>query len=254
MAPESIPGRLLNQLSESSTEKMLSEILTRLDVIQEFHIASKALWDIQTNSLVERVAETVEKATAMLDQLIKPETLLLFERLEKSTPVLTRLVDILDSGEKSGAFSSLVELGGALKAVQSLGTDTLIERVASQAEKTTDFLERMQGLPIEDLIGIASELKKSGGVESLSEMVGAVTAVRKLLTDSLIERVMLLLEEAISWQGNVANILGAIPPAPTEAPGILGIIGCLKDPETQKSLSFFLSGMKEIHKAIRKEK
>ncbi|MHB1286929.1 MAG: DUF1641 domain-containing protein [Leptospirales bacterium] len=252
MVPESIPGKLLNQLSESSTEKMLSEILTRLEVIQEFHIASKALWDIQTNSLVERVAETVEKATAMLDRLTHPETLLLIERLEKSTPVLTRIIDILDSGEKTGAFSSLVEIGSALKAAQRLGTDTLIERVASQAEKTTEFIDKMQALPIEDLIGFASELRKSGGLESLTELVGAVSAVRKLLTDSLVERVMLLLEEAISWQGNVANVFGAIPAAPTEAPGIFGIIGLLKDPETQKALSFFLSGMKEIHRAIRK--
>lgn len=250
MALESRPNDLLNKISEPSVEKMLSEILSRLDVIQEFHIASKALWDIQTNSLVERMAETLEKTATVLDHLMRPETLLLIERLEKSAPILTRLVDVLDAGEKTGAFSSLVEVGTALKAVQNLGVDTLIERVAVQAEKTTDLLDRMNQLPIEDLIEIASKMKSAGGLESLPELVGAFSAVRRLLTDSLVERIMLLAEQAVSWQENVANIIRSIPSPPMESPGFLGVIRLLGDPETQKSLSFFLSGMKKIHGAI----
>ncbi|MHB1606475.1 MAG: helical membrane plugin domain-containing protein, partial [Leptospirales bacterium] len=225
--------------------------LSKLDVVQELHVASKALWDIQTNSLVERIAETVEKASQVMDHLMRPETLLLLERLEKSAPLLSRMLDIMDTGDKTGALSAFLDLGTALKAIQNLGVDSLIERIATQTEKTTDLLDRFSNLPIDDLTELASKLKSSGGFETLPELVGAVSAIRRLLTDSLVEKIMLITEQAVSWQGNVATIFKSIPPPPHESPGVIGVIALLRDPETQKSLAYFLNGVKSIQNAIK---
>lgn len=245
------PIALAKKISEPGTEKILSEILSRLDVVQEFHVASKALWDIQTNSLVERMAQTVERASVVMDHLMRPDTLLLLERLEKSAPALTRMLDVIEVGEKTGAFSALLELGTALKTIQNLGVDSLIERVAAQTEKTTDLLDRFSNLPIEDLTEFVSKLKSAGGFESLPELAGVFSAMRRLLTDSLVERVMLIAEQAVAWQGSIAGILRSIPPPPLESSGFLGILHLLKDSETQKSLVFFLNGIKSIQRSLK---
>lgn len=245
-------GSLGKKMADPETEKRLASLLERVQVLEEAQIAGKALSDIQTNAMVERLAESLEKATMLLDRLTRTESLLLFERLEKSAPALLRLMDVLEIAEKNGAFQSMTEVGGAVRAIQLMGVDTLVERVASQAERASEVLGRIELLPVDDMVVAANRLKELGALDTIPEIAGMLVAIRRLLTDSLVERVMLLMETAISWQGNVYNVLKSIPAPPANSPGgIMGTIRLLSNPETQKTLSFFLSGLKQVEMAMK---
>ena len=133
-----------------------------------------------------------------------------------------------------------------------MGVDTLVERVAIQAEKATEVLGKIERLPVDDMVVAVNRLKELGALDTIPELASVLVAIRRLLTDSLVERVMLLMETAISWQGNVYNVLKSIPAPPAEAPGgIMGTIRLLSNPETQKTLSFFLSGLKQVELAMK---
>lgn len=245
-------GSFGKKMADPETDKRLTSLLERVQVLEEAQIAGKAFSDLQTNSMVERLAESLEKATILLDRLTRPDTLLLMERLEKISPAMLRLMDVLETAEKTGAFQSFAEIGGAVRAVQLMGVDTLVERVAVQAEKATEILGKIERLPVEDMVVAVNRLKELGALDTIPELASVLVAIRRLLTDSLVERVMLLIETAISWQGNVYNVLKSIPAPPAESPGgIMGTIRLLSNPETQKTLSFFLSGLKQVELAMK---
>ncbi len=243
---------LEKKIGEPDTEKVLLSLLERVKVLEEAQVAGKALLEIQTNSMVERLADSVEKASILLDRLTSPDLMLLMEKIEKGAPTLLRIFEDIELGEKTGAFRSLVELGGAVRAVQLMGVDTLVERVATQAEKTSEILERIESLPLSELTEALGRLKEVGAFETIPEIASAVVAVRRILTDSLVERVMILLEAGISWQGNVYNVLKQIPSPPAiSGGGIMGMIRLLSNPETQDTLSYFLAGMRQVKTAMK---
>ena len=180
---------LAQKLSEPDVTALLDDILSRLETVREINVAAKALWDIQTNTMVERISETLEKTVQVLDRLNQPGVLGVLEKLEKNAAALDHLLDLLPLMEKSGGFSALAEIGGALKAIQNLGVDTLVERVATQMERAGDLMDRFDRLPVAELVDMANRLKENGGLETIPELAGAVTAIRRLLTDTLVERV-----------------------------------------------------------------
>ncbi|KGA92783.1 hypothetical protein LptCag_1617 [Leptospirillum ferriphilum] len=245
-------GALGKKIGDLETEKALLSLLDRVKVLEEAQIAGKAVWDIQTNSIIERLADSVEKASLLLDRLTSPEILLLMERIEKSAPRLLQVFDEVDLAEKTGAFRSLAELGGAVRAIQLMGVDTLVERVALQAERASEMMGHIENLPLKDMTETLNRMRELGTFEAIPEIAAAVTAIRRLLTDSLVERVMSLLETAISWQGNVYNILKQIPPSPEiKGGGMMGMLRLLSHPETQETLAFFLTGMKQVKQAMK---
>ncbi|AIA31795.1 hypothetical protein Y981_08055 [Leptospirillum ferriphilum YSK] len=245
-------GALEKKIGDLETEKVLVSLLDRVKVLEEAQVAGKAIWDIQTNSMIERLADSVEKASLLLDRLTSPEILSLMERLEKSAPTLLQVLDEVDNAEKAGAFRSLTELGGAVRAIQLMGVDTLVERVAIQAERASEMMGHIETLPLKEMTETLNRMRELGAFEAIPEIAAAVTAIRRLLTDSLVERVMGLLETAISWQGNVYNILKQIPSSPEiKGGGMMGMVRLLSNPETQETLAFFLTGMKQVKQAMK---
>jgi uncharacterized protein YjgD (DUF1641 family) len=245
-------GALEKKMTEPETEKIMLSLLERVRILEETQIAGKAVWDIQTNSIVERLADSVEKASILLDRLTSPESMLLLEKIERSSPTLLHMLEIIEIADKTGAFQSFAELGGAVRALQVIGVDTLIERVATQAEKTSEILDRMEHLPLEELTEALSFMKEVGALETVPEIATAIVALRRILTDSLIEKVMSLLETAISWQGNVYNVLKQVSLSPSGSPGgIMGAIRLLSNPETQETLAFVLEGFRQVKVAMK---
>lgn len=236
---------LAQKLSEPDITALLGDILTRLETVREINVATKALWDIQTNTMVERISETLEKTVQVLDRLNQPGVLGVLEKLEKNSTALGHLLDFLPQMEMSGGISALVEIGGAVKAIQNLGVDTLVERVATQIERAGDLMDRFDRLPVAELVDMANRLKENGGLETIPELVGAITAIRRLLTDTLIERVTVIADQAVAWQGNVAYAFRNVR-YPEMTPGWGGIFQLIRDPEVQKSLYFFLSAIKSV--------
>ena len=204
-------GTLEKKIGDLETEKVLVGLLERVKVLEEAQIAGKAILDIQTNSIIERLAESIEKASLMLDHLTSPEILLLMEKVEKSAPTLLHVFDEIELAGKTGAFRSMAELGGAIRAVQSIGVDTLVERIAMQAEKASEIMEKIESLPFKEMSEALGRMKEVGAFEAIPEIASAVTAIRRLLTDSLVERVMGLLETAIWCERRELNPHGVSP-------------------------------------------
>ncbi len=105
-------GALEKKMTEPETEKIMLSLLERVRILEETQIAGKAVWDIQTNSIVERLADSVEKASILLDRLTSPESMLLLEKIERSSPTLLHMLEIIEIADKTGAFQSFAELGG----------------------------------------------------------------------------------------------------------------------------------------------
>lgn len=234
---------LSRKLGEPDVETLLADILSRLETVRELNVASKALWDIQTNTMVERISEMLEKTVQVLDRLNQPGVMAVLEKLEKNAAALEHLLDLLPQMEKNGGIAAMAEIGGAVKALQNMGVDTLVERVATQMERAADLMDRLDRLPVVELVDMANRLQENGGLETIPELVGAVTAVRRLLTDTLIERVLVIADQAVAWQGNIAYAFRNVKP-PETSPGWGGILRLMRDPDVQKSLYVFLSAVR----------
>ena len=148
------------------------------------------------------------------------------------------------------------ELERLVGAAQDALTDTMVERLSTTAANTLDVVDRLNDEDTRDAIHFAvdrlTELHRTGGLETLFEMVTLLHAAREAATDNIIERMFGFVEVMLN---NVAteemaelvdDLRLSVDQAAAKADsrpakgGLVSTLSLLSKPETQRSLQFFM--------------
>jgi len=148
------------------------------------------------------------------------------------------------------------ELERLVTAAQDALTDTMVERLSVTAANTLDVVDRLNDEDTRDAIHYAvdrlTELHRTGGLETLFEMVTLLHAARNAATDNIVERMFAFIEVMLN---NVAteemavladNLRISVDQAVAKAEqapakgGLVSTLSLLSKPETQRSLQFFM--------------
>ncbi len=181
------------KLGEQATQELLVRILDRLDTLTEAVTAQKALMDIGSNQLVERVAETADRAVTLLDRAADPKVVAILEKLrevEGVIPALERLGPLVSSG----GLDALVELGTAAAAINRIMTDGLLERLVTQVERAGTLMEQLMTLPVDRLNHAVHKLDEVGALDTMPDVAAGVVAVSGIFNEAFVERLMVTLE------------------------------------------------------------
>ena len=234
------------KLGEQATQELLVRILDRLDTLTEAVTAQKALMDIGSNQLVERVAETADRAVTLLDRASDPHVVAILEKLrdiEGVIPTLERLGPLV----ASGGLDTLVELGTAAAAINRIMTDGLLERLVTQVERASGLMEQLMTLPVERLNQAVHRMDEVGAIDTLPDVAAGVVALTRIFNDAFVERVMVTLEHWISEVEILYSAVNRVSDEGKTGSGIFGLISLMGDPENQKAI---YTGL-ELVKAMR---
>ena len=246
MGDEARTDSLSARLEEPATRDLLFRILDRLDTLTETVTGLKALTDIGSNSLVERVAESADRAVTLLDRASDPAVVAVLEKLrevEGVIPALERIAPLVSSG----GLDILVEVGTAAAAVNRLMTDGLLERLVAQVEQASQMLEQLKALPIEKMNAAIYKMDEVGALETLPDVAAGVVALSRIVNDQFVERIMVTLEHWVTEVEILYSAVNRISDEGRTGSGILGMVSLLGDAENQKAI---YTGL-ELVKAIR---
>lgn len=246
MGDEARTDSLAARLEEPATKDLLFRILDRLDTLTETVTGLKALTDIGSNSLVERVAESADRAVTLLDRASDPAVVAVLDKLrevEGVIPALERIAPLVSSG----GLDMLVEVGTAAAAINRLMTDGLLERLVSQVEQASQMLELVKALPIEKMNAAVHKMEEVGALETLPDVAAGVVALSRIVNDQFVERIMVTLEHWVSEVEILYSAVNRISDEGRTGSGIMGMISLLGDAENQKAI---YTGL-ELVKAIR---
>lgn len=246
MGEESRTDGLKLRLEEPATQELLLKILDRLDTLSETVTGMKALTDISSNQMVERLAESAERAVTLLDRASDPAILAVLEKLrqvEGVIPALERIAPLVSSG----GLDILVEVGTAAAAVNRLMTDGLLERLVAQVEQASQMIEQLKALPIERMSAAVQRMDQVGAFETMPDVVSGVVALTRIMNDQFVERLMVTLEHWVSEVEILYSAVNRISDSERTGSGIMGMISLLGDAENQKAIHTGL----ELVKAIR---
>ena len=246
MGEETRTHLLAEKLGEQATQDLLLKILDRLDTLSETVTAQKALMDIGSNQLVERIAESSDRALTLLDRASDPHILTLLEKLrdiEGIIPALERLAPLVSSG----GLDTLVEIGTAATAINRILTDGLLERLVGQIERASSLMEQLMGLPIDQLASAVRKMDEVGALETLPDVASGVVALTRVVNDQFVERLMVTLEH---WVAEVEILYSAVNRVSVEGKtgsGLFSLLALMGDAENQKAI---YTGL-ELVKALR---
>ena len=246
MGDEARTDSLAARLEEPATKDLLFRILDRLDTLTETVTGLKALTDIGSNSLVERVAESADRAVTLLDRASDPAVVAVLDKLrevEGVIPALERIAPLVSSG----GLDILVEVGTAAAAINRLMTDGLLERLVSQVEQASQMLELVKALPIEKMNAAVHKMEEVGALETLPDVAAGVVALSRIVNDQFVERIMVTLEHWVTEVEILYSAVNRISDEGRTGSGIMGMISLLGDAENQKAI---YTGL-ELVKAIR---
>lgn len=246
MGDEARTDSLAARLEEPATKDLLFRILDRLDTLTETVTGLKALTDIGSNSLVERVAESADRAVTLLDRASDPAVVAVLDKLrevEGVIPALERIAPLVSSG----GLDMLVEVGTAAAAINRLMTDGLLERLVSQVEQAGQMLELVKALPIEKMNAAVHKMEEVGALETLPDVAAGVVALSRIVNDQFVERIMVTLEHWVTEVEILYSAVNRISDEGRTGSGIMGMISLLGDAENQKAI---YTGL-ELVKAIR---
>lgn len=237
---------LASRLEDPKVRAQMVRILDRLDLVEDIITSNSAIHHLQTEGMVERLSERIEKAILLIDQLSAPHILGLVKELEKYSPTIMEFLSLLSEFEKTGRLSNLMDLLQGAKAINDILNDSMIDRMAIQLESISGTLEKLRLIPLDDLLNVMSRLRESGVLDTMPEIAGSFVALNKLMTDSLLERAMTLFEQGIAYQNSISTAIRMIPETPERSPGLVGLWSLMRDPETQKSLYIVLTAIKAV--------
>jgi len=136
-------------------------------------------------------------------------------------------------------------------------TDAMVERLTTTGGNALELLDRLNdpdtSAAVHSLVDRLTELHKVGAIDTVCDLALTVHAVRNALTDNMVERLFMFMENMINTVGNEAmgelaeNTRLAFEEAAHETAqakpsgGIMGMMSMLAKPETQKSLAFLLA-------------
>jgi uncharacterized protein YjgD (DUF1641 family) len=136
-------------------------------------------------------------------------------------------------------------------------TDNMVERLATMGGNALEMLDRLNdpgtSEAVHSMIDRLTELHKVGALDTVCDLALTLHAVRNALTDNMVERLFMFVENMINTVGNegmgelAENTRLAMEEAAEEAKGarprggMMAAVSLLSKPETQKSLAFLLS-------------
>lgn len=149
------------------------------------------------------------------------------------------------------------ELERLVTAAQDALTDTMVERLSMTAANTLEVVDRLNDEDTRDAIHYAvdrlTELHRTGGLETLFEMVTLLHAARNAATDNIVERMFAFIELMLNTVAteemaeladnlriSVDQAAEKVERRPAKG-GLISTISLLSKPETQRSLQFFMA-------------
>jgi uncharacterized protein YjgD (DUF1641 family) len=246
MGEEQRTDLLKAKLGEEATQELLVRILDRLETLSEVVTARKAVMDIGSNQMVERLAESAERSLTILDRVSDPALIGVIDKLkevEAIIPALERLTPLV----QSGGLDMLVELATAAAAINRMMTEGLLERLVSRVEKVSEVMEQLLDFPVEKLRNSVQRMDDVGALEALPDVLAGVVALNRIMNDQFVERVMVTLEHWISEVEILYSAVNNISDEGRTGSGIMGMISLMGDAENQKAI---YTGL-ELVKAIR---
>lgn len=246
MGEEKRTDSLKIELEKEETRDLLVKILERLDTIEEGITARKAMMDIQSNSMIERLAETAERSVTLLDRVSDPRVVALIDKLKEIdslVPALERLTPLVSSG----GLDTLVELATAASAVNRIMTDGLLERLISQIEKVSTIMEQLMELPIDKIKSAVQKMDEVGSLEALPDLSSGIVSFYRIMNDQFVERLMVTLEHWVTEVEILYTAVNRISEEGKTGSGLMGMISLMGDAENQKAM---YTGL-ELIKAIR---
>jgi uncharacterized protein YjgD (DUF1641 family) len=149
------------------------------------------------------------------------------------------------------------ELERLVTAAQDALTDTMVERLSMTAANTLEVVDRLNDEDTRDAIHYAvdrlTELHRTGGLETLFEMVTLLHAARNAATDNIVERMFAFIELMLNTVAteemaeladnlriSVEQAAKKVERRPAKG-GLISTISLLSKPETQRSLQFFMA-------------
>jgi len=136
-------------------------------------------------------------------------------------------------------------------------TDSMVERLTDTAANTLEVVNKLNDPDTQEavihLIDRLTELKQSGALDTLFDLVQLIHGSRMALTDSMVDRLFSFIEHMINNMGTeeMATLVNNTSCAMTEAAeetmdqkpsgGLFSTLSMLSKPETQKTLQFLLA-------------
>lgn len=237
---------LSSRLEDPQIRIKLLNIIDRLDLIDDLLTRQDVVNQLQTNSMIERLAITLERATEAIDQISSPEMVSLLKEIRLGSTSLEKIVNFSKQFDGLGLGKNLLESTQLMKVFGEIVTDSMVERLMVQIERISNNIEELERLPINEIVLLVNAIKDAGLFETMPEVISGVVAVKRLMTDSLLERIMVVLDQGISYQNNLTSAIQMIPEAPPESIGLIGLYRLLKDPEVQKGLYYLITGLKAL--------
>jgi uncharacterized protein YjgD (DUF1641 family) len=161
--------------------------------------------------------------------------------------------------------NSADELRRLLLVLSDALTDSMVERLATTAGVALEVVDRLNEedtrSAIHSIIDRMTELHRIGALDTLFETVLLVHAVRSAATDSIVDRLFGIFEQAANTFGSEAmlecadDVLSSLDKAANQGAaepakgGIMATIAMLSKPETQQTLQFLLKFGAELHKS-----
>ncbi len=206
-----------------------------------------ALGDALTDGMVERGATTASNALEVVDRLNDPVT----------REAVHTLLDGITALHRNGGLAALIDMGHLLNAARNAVSDNIVERGVVATTSVLELADQMTQPEtreaIQTLLEELSALHRNGGIITLFELIHFLNAMRNAVTDNIVERGAVFIEQMVNNLANeevavLAGVAkGALHEAATETAetshkgGLIATLGMLSKPETQASLGFLLA-------------
>ena len=185
-------------LTKKLTEKPqalehLLNIIDRLDTIDQISAIPQALKESMTDAMIQRSADNITTALSMLDSLSGDEQLSMIKTVGMKAESLKKSIETVAELEKSGTLQSLKEMGDFVAGFSKGTTDAMVERMAGTAEKLAELTEMTLEYNLKPLLDTGEAFINSGTLNDLVELSNGVAAARRMMTDGLMERAVVIL-------------------------------------------------------------
>jgi len=182
-----------------------------MDLQEDMQRFGEAARDAVTDEMVTRLAGTASDAVELIDLVNR-------SGLAKAIPVLAQMVN-------NGDLDRMVQLARVYGSAEDALTDEMVGRISETIGEAFSLLDRLSRGGAARFVEMMERMQASGALERM-----AIILPKLLERMNHVERVLACLEtaEAEAYR------------APAPAGGFSGLWQLLRDPETQKTLQFFL--------------
>ena len=189
----------------------MSEQVQEATTLGEVERLVEAARDSMTDEMVSRLASTVSDGVELMDQVNRA-------KLGRAIPALAELVN-------NGDLDRLVQLARIYGSMQDAMTEEMVGRLSETIGAGLTLLDRFNRGGADRLLQILERLEASGALERAARVMPQLADRLEML-----ERMLHCFEAATHESDKQAPERG----------GVFALWSMMKDPETQRSLRFFL--------------